>query len=160
PDGVTEFKFTRGSWKKGEADKNGKPAQNRKIIVSNDTTIHVEIENWADHFQQEERKSTASIHVHVLDSNFFMPQLNRHRRIWIYLPESYKQSKKRYPVIYMQDGQNIFDDATSFSGEWGVDDALDTLHKETKECIVVGIDNGGDKRMNEYCPYDMEKYGK
>ena len=55
----------------------------------------------------------------------------------------------------MHDGQNVFDDATSFSGEWGVDEALDTLGLKYKECIVVGIDNGGDKRLNEYCPYDF-----
>lgn len=160
PAGASEFKLTRGSWKSGEADKNGKPTSNRKIYVTNDTTIHVEIENWADHFKEEEKKSTATKHVHVLSNEFYIPQLNRKRRIWIYLPESYQHSKKTYPVLYMQDGQNVFDDATSFSGEWGVDDAMDTLGKETRECIVVAIDNGGDKRINEYCPYDMEKFGK
>ena len=61
--------------------------------------------------------------------------------------------------MYMHDGQNIFDDATSFSGEWGVDEAIDTLGSKTKECIVVGIDNGGDKRLNEYCPYDFSLNG-
>lgn len=158
--GTTEFKFTRGSWKAGEANKNGKPTSNRKINVTNDTTIHVEIENWADHFNQEEKKSTANKHVHVLSNEFYMPQLDRKRRIWIYLPESYQNSKKTYAVLYMHDGQNVFDEATSFSGEWGVDEALDTLGKETRESIVVAIDNGGDKRINEYCPYDMEKFGK
>jgi Predicted hydrolase of the alpha/beta superfamily len=158
--GTTEFKFTRGSWQAGEADKNGKPTSNRKINVTNDTTIHVEIKNWADHFKSEEKKSTANKNVHVLSNEFYIPQLDRKRRIWIYLPASYQHSKKTYPVMYMQDGQNVFDDATSFSGEWGVDDALDTLEKETRECIVVAIDNGGDKRINEYCPYDMEKFGK
>jgi predicted alpha/beta superfamily hydrolase len=59
----------------------------------------------------------------------------------------------------MHDGQNVFDDATSFSGEWGVDEAIDTLGLKTKECIVVGIDNGGDKRLNEYCPYDISLNG-
>ena len=158
--GTTEFKFTRGSWKAGEADKNGKPTSNRKINVTNDTTIHVEIENWADHFKEEEKKSTATKHVHVLSNEFYIPQLDRKRRIWIYLPETYQHSKKTYPVLYMHDGQNVFDDATSFSGEWGVDDAMDTLGKQTRECIVVAIDNGGDKRINEYSPYDMEKFGK
>jgi predicted alpha/beta superfamily hydrolase len=63
-------------------------------------------------------------------------------------------------VLYMHDGQNVFDDSTSFSGEWGVDEALDTLGPQTGECIVVAIDHGGDKRLNEYSPYDMAKYGK
>jgi predicted alpha/beta superfamily hydrolase len=60
----------------------------------------------------------------------------------------------------MHDGQNVFDDATSAYGEWGVDEALDTLGPKRKEIIVVGIDNGDNKRLNEYSPYDMEKYGK
>lgn len=60
----------------------------------------------------------------------------------------------------MHDGQNVFEDSTSFSGEWGVDEALDTLGNKIKETIVVAIDNGGDKRINEYSPYDMERFGK
>jgi predicted alpha/beta superfamily hydrolase len=89
-----------------------------------------------------------------------MPQLNRHRRVWIYLPQSYSTSRKKYPVLYMHDGQNVFDEATSFAGEWGVDEALDTVENGEQECIVVAVDNGGDKRMNEYSPYDMERFGK
>jgi predicted alpha/beta superfamily hydrolase len=60
----------------------------------------------------------------------------------------------------MHDGQNVFDEATSAYGEWGVDEALDTLGTRYKEIMVVAIDNSGDKRINEYSPYDMEKYGK
>src|SRR6185436_17362584 len=75
----------------------------------------------------------------------------------LYLPKGYKQSKKRYPVLYMHDGQNLFDDSTSFSGEWKVDETLDLLENP---CIVVGIDNGGLKRMNEYNPHDTEQFGK
>ena len=103
--------------------------------------------------------STASKQVQVLDTAFFIPQLNRTRRIWIYLPESYHSSRKRYPVLYMQDGQNVFDEATAFSGEWGVDEALDSLGREAGECIVVAIDNGGETRISEYTPWDTE-HGK
>ena len=60
----------------------------------------------------------------------------------------------------MHDGQNVFDDASSYSGEWGVDEALDSMAAGCREIIVVAIDNGGDKRMNEYSPYDMERFGK
>jgi predicted alpha/beta superfamily hydrolase len=60
----------------------------------------------------------------------------------------------------MQDGQNVFDEATSAFGEWGVDKILDSLASHHKEVIVVAIDNGGEKRMNEYSPYDMENYGR
>jgi predicted alpha/beta superfamily hydrolase len=60
----------------------------------------------------------------------------------------------------MHDGQNVFDEATSAYGEWGVDEALDSLGSLHREAIVVAVDNGGEKRMNEYAPFDMEKYGK
>jgi predicted alpha/beta superfamily hydrolase len=103
---------------------------------------------------------TASKNVHVIDTAFYIPQLNRYRRIWLYLPESYKTSRKKYPVLYMHDGQNVFDEKTSFSGEWGVDEAIDTLGNAVGEMIVVAIDNGGAKRMTEYNPYDHEKFGK
>ncbi len=101
-----------------------------------------------------------SKNVHIVDSAFYIPQLNRHRRIWIYLPEHYNRSKKKYPVIYLQDGQNVFDETTSFAGEWGVDEALDSLGKTVGESIVVAIDNGGDRRINEYIVHDSEKHGK
>ncbi|MFL5789050.1 MAG: alpha/beta hydrolase-fold protein [Flavisolibacter sp.] len=158
--GTYEYKFTRGSWKTVEVAPDGKSKQNRSLEVDNDTTINIEIPNWADHFNHPERTSTANKNVHLLDSSFYMPQLDRYRRIWIYLPDSYYHTKKRYPVLYMHDGQNVFDDATSFAGEWGVDEALDSLGKTVGEAIVVAIDNGADKRMNEYSPYDMEKYGE
>ena len=58
---------------------------------------------------------------------FFAPQLNRSRRIWIYLPPDYDSSQKDYPVLYMHDGQNVFDAATSFSVEWEVDESLNQL---------------------------------
>jgi predicted alpha/beta superfamily hydrolase len=105
------------------------------------------------------KDSTASRNVHIVDTAFFIPQLDRYRRIWIYLPPSYSQTRKKYPVLYMQDGQNIFDNATSFSGEWGVDEAIDSMSAQYGEMIVVGIDNGGQKRMSEYSPFDT-KYGK
>jgi predicted alpha/beta superfamily hydrolase len=106
-----------------------------------------------------EKKSTASKNVQIIDTDFLIPQLKRTRRIWIYLPEDYtKDPVKRYPVLYMQDGQNVFDDSTAFAGEWNVDEYLDGLKEG--QCIVVAIDNGGEKRMREYNPYDNKKYGK
>ena len=50
------------------------------------------------------------------------PQLNCKRKIWIYLPLDYDKSTKKYPVIYMHDGQNLFDAKTSYAGEWNVDE--------------------------------------
>ena len=103
-------------------------------------------------------KSSASGNVIIIDTAFGIPQLQRSRKIWIYLPAGYSTSKKKYPVLYMHDGQNVFDSATSYAGEWGVDEFLDSV--KLKESIVVAIDNGLNKRMNEYNPYDSERFGK
>jgi metallo-beta-lactamase class B len=82
-----------------------------------------------------------------------MPQLGRTRRIWLFLPPDYATSTNTYPVLYMHDGQNVFDDATSFAGEWGVDETLDQLQAlGDPGCIVVAIDNEGQHRMEEYQP--------
>ena len=84
------------------------------------------------------------------------PQLNCKRKIWLYLPLNYDKSDKKYPVIYMHDGQNLFDSNASFAGEWNIDETLDSLKANV---IVVGIENGGDKRIEELTPFKNEKYG-
>ena len=99
--------------------------------------------------------------VSVLSDSFYIPQLDRYRRIWVYLPPAYASSKKRYPVLYMQDGQNLFADSLSFSGEWGIDESLDSLFAigKSKGVLVVGIENGGDKRLMEYSPWPNSTHG-
>lgn len=155
--GSYEYKITRGGWDKVECNNEGKDIGNRTLKVDADATIDLSIDGWKDLFASSAlpKKSTANKNVRIIDTAFLIPQLDRTRRVWVYLPPSYSSSSKKYPVMYMHDGQNVFDDATSFSGEWGVDEALDTLGLKYKECLVVGIDNGGDKRLNEYCPYDF-----
>jgi predicted alpha/beta superfamily hydrolase len=111
--------------------------------------------------QNNNSSSTATAQVSIIDTSFYMPQLNRNRRILIYLPKDYLASNKRYPVMYLQDGQNVFDAATSFAGEWGVDECLDSLYTQKQMAvIVVAIDNGSNYRMTEYNPYDNEQFGK
>jgi predicted alpha/beta superfamily hydrolase len=109
-----------------------------------------------------EKEHTVSKNVQVIDTAFYIPQLDRKRKVWIYLPNNYSLSTtKKYPVLYLQDGQNVFDKATSFIDEWGVDECLDTLiEKGITPSIVVAIDNGSQFRMTEYNPYSNEQFGK
>lgn len=110
--------------------------------------------------QAQERRSTAASNVFVLEQDFDMPGLERTRQIRLYLPPGYETSTTRYPVIYMHDGQNLFDEATSFVGEWGVDELLNDMAKEGgPQFIVVGIDNGGTLRTEELTPYPNPQYG-
>lgn len=84
------------------------------------------------------------------------PQLKTEKKIWVYLPEGYNNSSEKYPVLYMHDGQNLFDGTTAYSGEWRIDEQLDSIKAKT---IVIGIEHGSDKRVDELSPYINEKYG-
>lgn len=82
------------------------------------------------------------------------PELDNERDIYVYLPPSYAHAPdRRYPVLYMHDGQNLFDDATAFAGEWRVDDTLEAAAGKGVETIVVGVSNLGDARFDEYSPF-------
>ena len=111
---------------------------------------------------EEQKPSTAQPNVHLLPTPFEIPGLNRTRTVRIYLPPGYESSTRRYPVLYMHDGQNLFDAATSYVGkEWGVDETLNALAKSRGlEVIVVGIDNGGADRIHELNAWDNPEYGK
>ncbi len=159
PEGTTiQFKFTLGSWNKVEKGASGEEINNRIFTFGNGDTVHLKIFNWSN--GGGGGGSTAAENVHIMDENFFMPQLNRTRRIWIYLPPGYEQDTLHYPVLYMHDGQNLFDQSTSFAGEWEVDETLNRLSSQGKEVpIVVGIDNGGTYRISELTPWVNQQYG-
>lgn len=88
--------------------------------------------------------------------------LNNRRRIWVYRPPSYEENtRKRYPVVYMHDGQNLFHDSTAFNGvAWNAQVAMDqgVADGSVREAIIVGIDNTGD-RISEYTPVADPRYG-
>ncbi|HXC99447.1 MAG TPA: alpha/beta hydrolase-fold protein [Verrucomicrobiae bacterium] len=154
-DSSLEFKFTLGSWESVETTSAGDDVPNRTYTVpaTGEATYVGTVGAWKSTNATTARKSTATASVSVLTTNFAMPQLGRTRRIWLYLPPDYATSTNTYPVLYMHDGQNVFDDATSFAGEWGVDETLDQLHAQGDPgCMVVAVDNDGQHRMEEYQP--------
>lgn len=85
------------------------------------------------------------------------PQLDSLKTIWVYLPTNYENSEKDYPVIYMHDAQNLFDAETSYVGEWEVDEYMDAL--TDNKSIIIGIEHGNKKRIDELTPYTHEKHG-
>ncbi len=93
---------------------------------------------------------------------FASPQLGNSRKLRVYLPASYAENPaKRYPVLYMHDGQNLFDARTAAYGvEWGIDETVNRLVATgvMDEVIVVGIDNTPD-RIAEYTPCCDPKHG-
>jgi metallo-beta-lactamase class B len=153
-----QYKITRGNWSEVEVDKGGNHISNRSVFTSRDTVINISVSNWADKIS---KKHTASPNVHLLSDSFPMNALASKTRIWIYLPPSYKNSKKNYPVIYMQDGQNLFDKATTaFGTEWEADETMDSLvSKGDREYIIVGI-GSGNERLHDYLPYYSKMLGE
>jgi len=155
---VIKFKFTRGSWETVEKGSGGEEISDRIYTFGSSDSASINIANWAD--AGGGGTSTAAANVKIISTDFYMPQLNRTRRIWVYYPPDYETSAKRYPVLYMHDGQNLFDATTSFSGEWEVDETLNTFAAQGKQVpLVVGIDNGGGNRIGEYTPWQNQQYG-
>jgi len=154
--GPVEFKFTLGSWASVELDSAGGDVPNRTFSIpdSGAATYTGTVAAWRDPRTVKARPHTARPTVSVLDTTFTIPQLGRTRKVWVYVPPDYATSTKRYPVLYLQDGQNVFDAATSFAGEWGVDETLDSLQAAGDwGAIVVAVEHGGPRRGDEYQPW-------
>jgi predicted alpha/beta superfamily hydrolase len=153
-----QYKFTRGTWAKVEKGASGEEISNRRYTYKTSAdTVRTAVLNWADRGGDA---TTAAKNVIKLSNEFPMPQLGRTRRIWVYLPPDYESSARHYPVMYMHDGQNVFDAYTSFAGEWEVDENLNDLAESGREVpIVVAIDNGGTQRIDEYSPWRDNTYG-
>ncbi len=102
-------------------------------------------------------KDTASPNVQTLEDFVYIKSLDRKRTIWIYLPPGHDQDSIRYPVLYMLDGDNMFNDIVSGGNEWQVDEVIDqAIAKGRRGAIVVAIDDAGENRNTEYKPFDPE----
>lgn len=156
PLGGYQFKLTRGTWDSGECSLDGSFMANRNLaILSDKLTIKLTVSNWDDF----KGKHTATGNTNILDRSYPYPQFGNTKRIWIYLPSDYYTSIKKYPVIYMHDAQNLFDDAYSFAGEWQIDEAMENFFQQRKEtAIIVGIETTVN-RMDELTPYANPTYG-
>lgn len=97
--------------------------------------------------------------IKVIEEAFEIPQLGKKRRITALLPSDYEKSEKSYPVLYLQDGQNLFDDNAPY-GNWAIDRTLaDLQEKGIGEMIVIAIDHGRKERIKEYTPFVETKFG-
>lgn len=90
-----------------------------------------------------------------LASAFWSRALGNSRDVHVYLPPGYDEQDGRYPVLYLHDGQNVFDASRSFSGvEWGVDETAERLIADRRLApfIIVAIDHMGAARAQEFTP--------
>ena len=150
------YTFTRGSWETVETGPDFEAIHDRELEVVDDETVPVWIDTWRDLAPRRE------IHTVVGDLRYHFDfpatKLGNTRTVLVYLPPGYDSDPEaRYPVLYMHDGQNLFDAATSFIGvEWNVDETLTRMTEsgDVEPIIVVGIYNEGDDRVYEYTPIE------
>jgi predicted alpha/beta superfamily hydrolase len=81
------------------------------------------------------------------------------RSVLVYLPPGYRDGRDRFPLLLLHDGQNLFDEATSFAGSWRAQKAFDHLARTGRPVIGVGIPNAGWRRIQEYAPVRDKRYG-
>ena len=145
-----EFKFTKGSWDYEALNKDGSIPTNNFLRVTNDTSLHFQVTKWRNKEPRiDHGQITGTVKYHLqFEGDGLKP-----RDILVWLPPSYdKNTDKRYPVLYMQDGQNAFDPATSsFGYDWQADEVTDSLIKAgaINDIIIVAIYNTSD-RGQEY----------
>jgi len=144
-----ELKFTKGTWNNEALNEDNGIPGNTNLTVFRDTIIYFNINNWANSHKQISGQITGDVkyHKNLIGKNILT------RDIIVWLPPGYNSlTNKYYPVLYMQDGQNIFDPSTSSFGiDWQIDETSDSLikAKSINEIIIVGIYNTS-RRSSEY----------
>jgi len=145
---VIEYKYTRGSWDHVELNGSGEASPNR-IALTGTTFQQDYVPHWRwfgspfrpDYLPLEE----------LLSDEFSSPELGSARRITVILPYNYRQNPtKRYPVLYLNDGQNLVGEGVGY-GSWGIEQKMAVLaSRQHHEVILVSIDHGRENRINEF----------
>ncbi|MCU0341825.1 MAG: alpha/beta hydrolase-fold protein [Spirosomaceae bacterium] len=156
-DESVEYKYTRGGWDQVELDAFGEAPPNRKVrtrgSVQKDFVPH-----WRKNGQAFDKKLLPIIET--VSEQFEIPQLARKRRVRVLLPHDYHRSTERYPVLYLQDGQNLVGEGSVY-GNWEIDKKMAILASQGKhKLIVVAIDHAEEDRLHEFAPYTHPKFGK
>ncbi|WP_089757314.1 alpha/beta hydrolase-fold protein [Chryseobacterium soldanellicola] len=146
PDEI-EYKFTKGGWENVELDKHGNITPNKKIAKSAGKVSDI-VEKWR--FNWGPFKDEYFPIVEIISERFYIPQLDRYRKVWALLPYDYYVSNKSYPVLYLQDAQNLFNEGSGY-GNWEIDKKLSILAEYGRgDVIVIAIEHGSEERIKEY----------
>jgi len=148
-----EYKLTLGSWEREALDVKGYVRSNSRLDIKNDTTITIHIGDWGN--SRSNRIITGQITGKVKYHSKLKWEGILERDVAVWLPPGYDENpEQRYPVLYMHDGQNMFDPKTSaFGVDWQIDEAADSLIRKGYiiPTIIVGIYNTPDRSL-EYTP--------
>jgi len=124
---------------------------NYHVTLTADTTLFHRILFWKDQAPVPLSGVTGKVNLH---RHFFSPELGNERTLIVWLPPSYSTTNRHYPVLYLHDGQNVFNPATSFAGQdWKLDETAKRLIQDglIQEIIMVGIYNTPERNA-EYNP--------
>ncbi len=141
------YKFTKGDWSEVEIDKYGNRTENRSC--KQHTGVRKEhVDRWRKNWLPF--KPNFLPQIHLISEEFEMPQLNKKRKIWALLPHDYDESSESYPVLYLQDAQNLFNEQAQF-GNWEIDKKLAVMSEyNIGKIIVIAVEHAEKDRIKEY----------
>lgn len=141
------YKFTKGDWSEVEIDKYGNRTENRSC--KDHRGVRKEhVDKWRKNWLPF--KPNFLPKVHLISEEFEIPQLNKTRRIWALLPYDYEESNETYPVLYLQDAQNLFNEKAKY-GNWEIDKKLAVMSEyKIGKIIVIAIEHAEHDRIKEY----------
>lgn len=151
---VISFKITRSTWDSAEISADGSARDNRTYTVKpGEQQLDLTVANWDD---LSDTVAPSTIVGEVIIEDISIPTYPETRKLRIYLPPDYHHSKASYPVIYIMDGQNVFDKKIANAGEWQIDEIMENYASTNKalSSIVVAIDHAGANRTSEYTPWN------
>lgn len=141
------YKFTKGDWSEVEIDMHGNRTPNRHW--NDDRSVKVErVAKWRKNWLPYRPSQLPQIHL--ISEEFEIPQLNKTRKIWALLPHDYDSSTEHYPVLYLQDAQNLFNENVEF-GNWQIDKKLAVMSDYgIGKVIIIAVEHGEKERLLEY----------
>ncbi|MFT7350674.1 MAG: putative alpha/beta superfamily hydrolase [Flavobacterium sp.] len=141
------YKFTRGDWSEVEIDKLGNRTENHSTKKHNGIQkehVYKWRKNWLPF------KPNFLPIVKLISEEFEIPQLNKKRRIWALLPHDYESSSEDYPVLYLQDAQNLFNENAQY-GNWEIDKKIAVMSEyNIGKIIVIAVEHADKERISEY----------
>jgi predicted alpha/beta superfamily hydrolase len=141
------YKFTKGDWSEVEIDKYGNRTENRSC-KQNSGVRKEHVDKWRKNWLPF--KPNFLPKVQLISEEFEIPQLNKKRKIWALLPHDYETSTETYPVLYLQDAQNLFNEKAKY-GNWEIDKKLAVMSEyKIGKIIIIAIEHAEQDRIKEY----------
>ncbi len=141
------YKFTRGDWSEVEIDQYGNRTENRATNQKKGI-VKEHVARWRKNWLPF--KPNFLPKVHLISEEFEIPQLNKTRKIWALLPYDYENSSETYPVMYLQDAQNLFNEKAQY-GNWEIDKKLAVMAEyNIGKIIVIAVEHAEKDRVLEY----------